>query len=221
MARISLPSLGDSVFVAGNPKSGKTVLSKYLFTKWIPYFRNGLVLMVDIDIDAKDWSRYCDITLPPNLLPHEYLKALREHKSVCVDGHRLSFDELKGVWNMLLDVCLARGKTLVVCDEIARVSSSNQLTPNHFLMVSGRGRKRGCSIIQATQRLQRCAMDIRTQADHKFIFRLDLQDVKKYLSFMPDAGLILTLKPYHCLYTHHGSAGKTLTEVLPPCPFKE
>ncbi len=214
-----LPQVGECVFIAGNPKSGKTVLSKYLWKKWLPYHQYGIILQVDYD-GGDPWERYANETLSPNLGAETYRDELKRTKTICVDATNVPLDELKPLWNRLLGVALALGHTLVVCDEISRVTETTSIMPNHGLMITGRGRKRLCSMIQATQRLQKCSMDVRTLSQHKFIFRLDDRDVIRYAStFMKGSERILTLKPYYCLYSRQDEGGRTVVEVLPPCPL--
>lgn len=115
---------------------------------------------------------------------------------------------------------LARGNTLTICDEIARVTNAKFIHNNHTLLITGRGDKRRCSLIQATQTPQSCHTYIRDNASHHFYFRLDERVVKNYLdNFMDKGEVILNLIPYHSLHKCNAAGGKTVYEVLQPCPL--
>ena len=215
--RIPTPPIGESIYIAGNTNSGKTVLCKYLLSVMALQFRNVIIFQIDYDLNDP-WEDYADIVVNGDL-PIDW-SLMDSYHILCVDATKLGKTKLRSLWGMVCGVALARGRTLLICDEIARVTDANSISENHFVMLSGRGRKRQTTLIQAGQRLQDCSIQIRTLSKHKFLFRLDDRDAKMYAKlFLDDWRLLLDLKPYHSLYIRPGFAGKTEVSVLPPCPL--
>lgn len=223
------PDVGESVIMAGNTRSGKTQLAKYFSQTWGRYFQNLIIDQLDRDRPrnsdsgtVKTWADYSDGVIPwKEATSSIMLQALRQFRIVTIDSHNCGdFKTMREIWGRICGVALSRGNTLVICDEIARVCDTNFIHPNHFLLITGRGDKRRCSAIQATQTPQSCHPKIRDNASHHFYFRLDERICRKYLaSFMDHSEDVLTLPPYHSLHKYIGPAGKTIYEILKPCPL--
>lgn len=108
-----LPDIGNSVIIAGNPRSGKTQLAKYLASKdvWGKYFRNTLILQVDKDtqrgIDiAKPWEDYANAVIPwREATSSVMLQALREYEIVVVNAYDCPMGrELMEIWGRVCGV---------------------------------------------------------------------------------------------------------------------
>lgn len=215
--------IGESVIIAGNPKSGKTKFAKWVHHEYLPYFGNSLILQVDRDIPPdKPWENYCESVIPwRQASASNIINELRASSSVCIDAHDNPIGKsLQKIWSTVCAVSLARGNTLVVCDEIARVTNVRFIDNYHFLLVTGNGRKRRNSIIQATQTPQTCSVQIRDQAAHQIYFRLDERVVYNYLNgFLDNAERVLSLPKYHSLYKTNAEGGQSRTEILKPCPL--
>lgn len=224
---MKLPNIGDSIIIAGNPRSGKTQLAKWLFKEWGKHFLNRLVFQVDRDVQrgkepSYPWESYCETVIPwKEATPKTIVECLRSYNSVCVNAYDCQMGKpLETVWGYACMAANSRGNTLLVNDEIARVSSVRYLHPYHFLSVTGRGSKRRVSVIQATQTPQSCSVILRDNAAHQIYFRLDERVVHGYLStFLDNYEAVLTLPPYHSLHKSNAEGGKSYTEILKPCPL--
>ena len=222
-----LPNVGESVFVTGNPKSGKTTLARWLAKEWAKYHKHVLIFMSDCELGAKTWADYCKYVIPANRATINSIATclMAGEGWVCIDAHEMAPGKpLLKLWETVCAVAKAVGNTLVINDEISRVSLGPHMqmgnyAPYHYLLVSGNGRKRANSIIQATQKPQGCHTDIRDMAHHQFYFRLDDRIVSNYLTYLDKAELITRLPAYHCMYKHITEGGQVVFEMLKPCPI--
>lgn len=223
----TLPDIGDCIIIAGNPRSGKTQFAKWLFKTWGQHFGNQLVFQVDRDVQrgkdpARPWEDYCEAVIPwKEASPKNILDCLRAYRSVCVNAYDCEMGKtMNAVWGNVCMAASSRGNTLVVNDEIARVSNVRYLHPYHYLLVTGKGSKRHCSMVQATQTPQTCSVVLRDNAAHQVYFRLDERVVHGYLdSFLDRAEEVLSLPPYWSLHKTNSQGGRSYTEKLKPCPL--
>ena len=218
--KLRLPLIGENVLIAGNPRAGKTVMARYLFSKMRDSFPHVLLFQKDKDLDGKPWENFADETIGHHFSTSQLMDEMRHFKTVCIRPSKLTPEDLQIVWGRVCNAALAMGNTLVINDEIAKISRPAWIHPYHLEFLEGNGRKRRCSMIQATQRLQGCPIQARTLSEHTFLYRLNPRDVRGYLaSYYEEAEKILTLKPYECVYIFYDNGGQERSYVLAPVPY--
>jgi DNA helicase HerA-like ATPase len=83
-------------------------------------------------------------------------------------------------------------------------------------MTRGRGRGRGVGIVNLTQRPRRCHNTVISEAEHFFIFRLQLEtDIAKIKEILPRkyASMVSALPYNHCIYTDNTGTIKMLSPI--------
>jgi len=178
------------------------------------YHRKVLVFQVDRDA-TESWESLTDVTTDD---PDAVSGLLGQYRTVCFDATREMPSVIPEIWDHLCRVSMDQGSTLVVCDELSQVQSLHRIGEFHLMAIRGRGAKRGCTLIQACQRVQKVNDNVWDMASHKFLFHLDEADEDYLASFIPGAETIKSLKPYTCYYVSRGLGGVTQRVVLPPVP---
>ncbi len=106
-------------------------------------------------------------------------------------------------FNRVCELLYNTGNFTLFVDEAFKVCSPSWIEPWHEQIMT-LGRERGVGIVNLTQRPRRCHNTVISEAEHFFIFRLQLEDdiaklknilPKKYIRIVP------TLPYHHCIYT--------------------
>ncbi len=182
----------DRIGIWGKTGSGKTVLvKKLLYPQYV-----CRKIFHDIKIENND--------IPHTALcrtPQELNKAITEkHFKILYQPKDLDPKDFNHVCKIVFD----HGNTLLYVDEAATICTPSQIEEWHFQLLI-RGRSRGIGLIHASQRPRAVHNTLISEAEHHFIFRLQLKtDRDKLKQALTDdiINQIGNLPIYHCIYSN-------------------
>jgi energy-coupling factor transporter ATP-binding protein EcfA2 len=191
------------IFIAGKTGSGKTTLSKRVL--YPMYTRR-----VFWDIKGENSDLLVNSSLCRT--PAELAASIKRGKvSILYQPADISPAD----FNKICEILFNAGNFALFVDEAATVTEPNWIEPWHNQIMI-RGRSRGVGIVNNTQRPRACHNTLISEAEHFFIFRLQLEtDVAKIKTILPRKYLseIYTLPEYHCLYTDNTGIVKALAPI--------
>lgn len=186
MPQITLSS-NDRLFICGKTGSGKTYLARYL-TKSLKRLvvLDGKGTLGIPEWRLSEWSENVDLKDPKA----EYrLRAVPPLKT-----------ELAEFWDTVLMACLRAGNITVYIDELYAVCPPNRNpTPTLFACYT-RGREFGLGMWASTQRPVWIPLVSMSEAEHFFMFRLQLLEDKQRLAAFMGKEIIEPIQDEHGFY---------------------
>lgn len=184
MPQISLLS-NERVFICGKTGSGKTFLARYL-TKHI---KRLVVLDGKGTLGTPEWG-LTEFTNSSDLHAKEF--RLRAYPPLKTD--------LADYWDSILTKCLYAGNITIYIDELYAVCPPNkQPSPSLFACYT-RGREYGLGMWASTQRPVWIPLVALSEAEHFFVFRLQLLEDKQRLAAFMGTDVILPIQDEHGFY---------------------
>ncbi len=170
MPKIKLAS-NERVLIAGKTGSGKTYLAKYITR---PIKR---LIVLDGKGTLKDWGlEPWDSTTMRVLLRGEPIRA----RAIPPIG-----TDVLDYWEEVIVSCYRAGNVLVYIDELYAVAPPNVKPSNALWALYTRGRELGVGVWASTQRPVWIPLFALSEAEHFFVFRLQLQeDRQRMAAFM-------------------------------------
>lgn len=173
MPTLATLNSSDRVFICGKTGSGKTYLSKHL--------TGSLKRLVVLDgkgtLDdwrLEPWGRQAERDLLNG-------KPVRIRALPGIDDDYLEY------WDKVLGACYMAGDVTVYIDELYSVVPPNQNASNTLWACYTRGREFGLGIWAATQRPVWVPIIALSEAEHYFMFRLNMQvDRHRMAEFMTE-----------------------------------
>lgn len=191
------------IFIAGKTGSGKTTLVKRML--YPMYTRR---VFWDIKCENSDLL----VNSSPCRTPAELSSTIKKGKvSILYQPADISSDD----FNRVCEILFNTGNFTLFVDEVATVTEPNWIEPWHNQIMI-RGRSRGVGIVNVTQRPRTCNNTVISEAEHFFIYRLQLEtDVDKIRTILPkkERTEIYTLPYYHCIYTDNSGIIKRLAPI--------
>ncbi|NJD76937.1 MAG: hypothetical protein FIB08_07570 [Candidatus Methanoperedens sp.] len=193
----------DRIFVAGKTGSGKTTLVKKML---FPMYTRRVFW--DIKLENSDLAFCCTICTTPD----ELRSSIKKGKtSILYQPKSLEpFD-----FNRVCQILYETGNFTLFVDEVSRVCTPSWIEPWHDEIMT-RGRGRGVGIVNLTQRPRRCHNTVISEAEHFFIFRLQLEtDIAKIKEILPRqwANQVSSLPYHHCIYSDSVGTIKPLAPI--------
>lgn len=186
MPQITLSS-NDRLFICGKTGSGKTYLARYL-TKSLKRLvvLDGKGTLGTTDWRLTDWSDSIDLKDPESQFR---LRAVPPLKT-----------ELAEYWDSILLACLRAGNITVYIDELYAVCPPNKNpTPTLFACYT-RGREFGLGVWSSTQRPVWIPLVSMSEAEHFFMFRLQLLEDKQRLAAFMGSEILTPIQDEHGFY---------------------
>jgi energy-coupling factor transporter ATP-binding protein EcfA2 len=191
------------IFIAGKTGSGKTTLVKRVL--YPMYTRR-----VFWDIKCENSDLLVNSSLCRS--PAELAAAIKKGKtSILYQPADISPED----FNRVCEILFNTGNFALFVDEAATVTEPNWIEPWHNQIMI-RGRSRGVGIVNVTQRPRACHNTLISEAEHFFIYRLQLEtDVAKIKTILPKKYLseIYTLPEFHCFYSDNTGIVKPLAPI--------
>ena len=193
----------DRVAIFGKTGSGKSTLAKRVL--WPSYTRR-----IYHDIKCENNDLLVNATLCRK--PDELKRAIKSGKvSLLYQPDSLESDD----FNQVCRIVYETGNFALFVDEVAAVCDTSWIEPWQKALLM-RGRSRGIGQVNLSQRPRSCHNIVISEAEHMFVFKLNLQtDIKKIGQFFPNEyhNKIYDLPPYHCFYTDTSGIVKPLAPV--------
>lgn len=193
----------DRIFLAGKTGSGKTTLAKKML--YPMYTRRVYWDIKHMNSDLLTCSSLATT-------PEELAASIKKGKVSILyqprDIHSYDF-------NRVCEIVYNTGNFALFVDEASKVCSSSWIEPWHDQIMT-LGRERGVGIVNLTQRPRRCHNTVISEAEHFFIFRLQLEtDVAKIKEILPRkyVDMVSALPYHHCIYTDNMDTIKLLAPV--------
>lgn len=191
------------IFIAGKTGSGKTTLVKRVL--YPMYTRR-----VFWDIKCENSDLLVNSSLCRS--PAELASTIKKGKtSILYQPADISPED----FNRVCEILFNTGNFALFVDEAATVTEPNWIEPWHNQIMI-RGRSRGVGIVNVTQRPRACHNTLISEAEHFFIYRLQLEtDVAKIKTILPKKYLseIYTLPEFHCFYSDNTGIVKPLAPI--------
>lgn len=193
----------DRIFLAGKTGSGKTTLAKKML---YPMYTRRVYW--DIKLENSDLLTSSSLATTPE----ELLSSIKKGKvSILYQPRSLEpYD-----FNRICEILYNAGNFTLFVDEVSKVCTPSWIEPWHDEIMT-RGRGRGVGIVNLTQRPRRCHNTVISEAEHFFIFRLQLEtDIAKVKEILPKkyAEMVSALPYHHCIYTDNSGIIKMLAPV--------
>ncbi len=193
----------DRIFMAGKTGSGKTTLAKKML---FPMYTRRVFW--DIKLANSDLAFCCTTCTTPDQLS-DFIK--KGKVSILYQPKSLEPYDFNEICRILYNA----GNFTLFVDEVSRVCTPSWIEPWHDEIMT-RGRERGVGIVNLTQRPRRCHNTVISEAEHFFIFRLQLEtDIQKIKEILPRkwANMVSTLPYHHCIYTDNSGIIKPLAPI--------
>lgn len=173
MSLISLAS-NERVFICGKTGSGKTFLARYLTRKIKRLVvLDGKGTLGGADWGLEDWNENNDVRDPQAAFR---LRAVPGLKS-----------DLTDYWDSVLETCMRAGNITIYIDELYAVCPPNKAASPTLFACYTRGREFGLGMWASTQRPVWIPLVAMSEAEHFFMFRLQLwEDKQRLAAFMGD-----------------------------------
>jgi energy-coupling factor transporter ATP-binding protein EcfA2 len=171
MPQISL-NTNERVFITGKTGSGKSFLARYLTRK----IKRLVVLDGKGTLGVPDWN-LTDWEPGANLSDPSKEFRLRAVPSLKID--------LVDYWDSVLEKCLRSGNITIYIDELYAVVPPNKTASPTIFACYTRGREFGLGMWASTQRPVWIPLVAMSEAEHFFMFRLQLlEDKQRLAAFM-------------------------------------
>lgn len=193
----------NRITVCGKTGCGKTTLVKHRL--WPLYTRR---VFWDIKVENNDLLKSAQLCQTPEELQH-----LIDQGQTSILYQPITLDPED--FNEVCRIIYTTGNFTLFVNEAAAVCTPANIEEWHKTILI-RGRSRGVGIVNETQRPRECHNTIFSEAEHFFIFRLQLEtDVKKIRPILPRAyhELPYDLPYYNCIYVSDRDV-----VIIPPIP---
>lgn len=208
---------GHHVTYLGMTGSGKTVGMQYLYSQ-IPR-----AVVYDIE-DYDHWETIHNKTIVTRS-PEQLAKLLNVVRTNNVPEIHIVYkprdtllnEELVNDFNTVCGIIFQSSVMALLCDELGYATGLQPMdstAPPHFENLLIKGRKRGLSMIGASQRNQLIPKIMITQSRHLFCYRLTGYDLRLYAPWINGIGKVEKIPKYYCMYQFDGN-----TEILTPVPM--
>lgn len=186
MSQISL-STNERVFICGKTGSGKSYLARYL-TRNIKRLvvLDGKGTLGTPEWNLTDWSDNIDLKDPS-----------AEFRLRAVPGLKV---DLTDYWDTILEKCLRAGNVTVYIDELYAVVPPNKAASPTLFACYTRGREFGLGMWASTQRPVWIPLVSLSEAEHFFVFRLQLWEDKQRLAAFMGEGVLGAVTDEHGFY---------------------
>lgn len=185
MQKISLRS-DDRILICGKTGSGKTFLGRYITR---PLSR---LVVLDGKGTLAEWELApYDTEAKRALMRNEPIRT-RVVAPIGVDN--LDF------WDEVLRVCFVAGNVTIYIDELYAVSPPNNRASNILWSAYTRGRELGVGVWSSTQRPVWIPLFALSEAEHFFMFRLQLNDDRARMSEFMGTEVLQSIHDLHGFY---------------------
>lgn len=186
MSSITL-STNERVFITGKTGSGKTFLARYLTRK----IKRLVVLDGKGTLGTPDWA------LEPFEQNIEKLNSKEPFRLRAVPGLKT---DLTAYWDDVLETTLRAGNVTIYIDELYAVVPPNKTASPTLFGCYTRGREFGVGVWASTQRPVWIPLVAMSEAEHFFMFRLQLMEDKQRLAAFMGADVLQPIYDEHGFY---------------------
>lgn len=185
MQKISLRS-DERVLICGKTGSGKTFLARYV-TRSL-----SRLVVLDGKGTLSDW----------NLAPYDgdARRALMQNEPIRTRVIAPLGVDNADFWDEVLRVCFVSGNVTIYIDELYAVAPPNTRASNVLWSCYTRGRELGVGVWSSTQRPVWIPLFALSEAEHFFMFRLQLNDDRARMSEFMGADVLIPIRDLHGFY---------------------
>lgn len=193
MPHISLKS-NERVMLSGKTGAGKTYLARYITR---PIKR---LVVLDGKGTLSDWG------LDP--WNHETYRALVRGEPMRVRVLAPVGIDVQDFWDEILLACYNAGNLTIYIDELYAVCPPNKAPSNALFGVYTRGRELGIGVWASTQRPVWIPLVALSEAEHFFMFRLQLTEDRQRLAAFMGREVMQTITDPHGFYYTYAQADR-------------